>query len=169
MRKVIQRQMGRDFMVITAELRENDSRGLSDGFSVTAHLYEPHGTWSGKARFDNGRDCDSAGAMHTEILKFAPELAPVVAVHLADPDGTPMGAIANGWYFYSGKASAYERDSWSNPEGLSDRERAARALHIPVDDLPEGLDREGFTSFAESLRERWAAQAAEAKAVIESL
>jgi hypothetical protein len=84
-----------------------------------------------------------------------------------------MHAVANGWYFYSGDARRWEEsrpnETWHNRESLTDVERAARALHIPVADLPEGLDREGFAAFADSLRGRWAAMAADARALLESL
>jgi hypothetical protein len=53
--KTIKRARGKRFLVITAELREGEERGLSDSFAITADLYEPHGTWSGQAQFRNGR------------------------------------------------------------------------------------------------------------------
>lgn len=170
-RKALERTRGRRFMFIDVELRQDDAR-LSDGFSVTGALYEPHGTWSGKAQYTNGRYPDASGAMHEEILQFAPELAPLVSVHLADPNGVPMHAVANGWYFYSGAARGYEEsrnESWHNPEGLSDLERGARALNIPAADLPAGMDKEQFAAFAESLRGRWAEQARVALELLEGL
>jgi len=170
--KTIERARGNRFMRITVELREGDPRGLSDAFSVTGELYEPHGTWSGAARYRNGREADALGMMHDEIRLFAPELAPLIDVHLADPSGVPMHAVANGWYFYSGEARRYEEshgDTWSNRDGLTDIERAARSLNIPAADLPEGMDRNEFEAFAESLRSRWAQQAQVARDLLESL
>lgn len=168
--KTIERSRGKRFIRITAELRENHPL-LSDGFSVTAELYEPRGTWSGKAQYRNGREADTCGCIHDEVLLFAPKLAPLVAVHLADPNGVPIHAVANGWYYYSGKARAWEESRANGRiEGmLSDMERAARALHIPVEDLPECMGREAFEAFAESLRPRWAAMAATAREVLEGL
>jgi hypothetical protein len=99
-------------------------------------------------------------------------LAPLLDVHLADLNGVPNHAVTNGWYYYSGGARVYEEehgDTWSNREGLSDRERGARSLHIPVDDLPESLDRNGFEQFAETLRPRWAEQARVARELFEKL
>lgn len=165
--KTVERVKSRALLRITAELRIDDPRGLSDAFAITADLYEPHGTWSGRAQFENGREMDAGGCMHDEILKFAPELAPLVAVHLADPDGVPMHAVANGWYFYSGEASAGAYDY--NHEKLTDHQRGARALNIPPEDLPEGMDREQFEAFAESLRPLWLEQARVARELLVSL
>lgn len=171
-RKTVERQRGKRYIRITAELRVNDSRGLSDGFSITADLYEPHGTWSGLARYRNGREPDCGGCLHDEIRLFAPELAPLIDVHLACPNGVPMHAVANGWYFYSGKARHWEIDhgaTYANRGGLSDHERGAQALNIPAGDLPVGMDRAQFEVFADSLRGRWALQAQTARALLETL
>lgn len=171
-RKCIERKRGKRFIVIDAELRQGDSRGLSDGFSITGAVYEPHGTWSGEAQFRNGRYPDASGAIHEEILQFAPELKPLVDVHLADPDGVPMHAVANGWYFYSGQAREYEQEhhgaDYVARQG-TDRERAARALHIATDYLPEGMGKRQFAAFAEALRPEWAEQARVAREMLERL
>jgi hypothetical protein len=170
--KVVERQRGKKFLRIELRIYQDDSRGFSDGFVITADLYEPHGTWDGRAQYRNGRERDAGGCMNDEIRVFAPELQPFIDVHLADLDGVPMHAVANGRYFYSGKARVYEEsrgDTWSNRDGLTDRERGARALNIPVEDLPEGLDRSGFESFAESLRPYWAAQARTARELFDRL
>lgn len=170
-RKYVERSRGKHFMRIKLELRENHST-LSDGFSVTGELYEPHGTRSGQVQYRNGRDCDMGGMLHDEILQFAPELAPVIAVHLADPNGTPMHAVVNGWYFYTGKSREHELEhygeDYANRHGTP-LEQAARALHIPVTDLPEGMSKEEFEAFAEGLRERWTEQARVARAIIEGI
>lgn len=146
------------YMKIELELRRGHER-LSDGFSVTGVL-PGYGF----------------GMLHEEILECAPELAPVIAVHLADPDGVPIHAVANGWYFYSGKARQYEEDQvesgnawYAENYERSDHERAAAALHIPVEDLPTGLDREGFETFAQGLRPRWKEQARVALEIIENI
>lgn len=89
-----------------------------------------------------------------------------------------MHAKANGWYFYSGKAAAYERRQiaagrdygYSRLLESSDHDRAARALHIDPTDLPDDLaDREQFEAFVDSLTEAYAHQAAVARAVMSSL
>jgi hypothetical protein len=156
-----------DFLVITAELRLDHST-LSDGFAITADLWEKRGNRSGKSRWKAGREQDAGGCMHDEILRAAPSLRPLVTVHCADPDGTPMHAVANGWYFYSGKASQHDKP-WDNPEGLSDLARGARALSIPAEDLPADMDHDAFVAFAESLRPHWAEQAKVARELLESL
>lgn len=172
--KTVERETGRDFYVITAERRE-DHHSLSDGFSITFDFYEGSAQkngLSGKERHRRGKDMDGFGSSTETILRVAPELAPLVTVHLADLDGTPMHAVANGWYFYSGGAREYEEargDTWANPKGLTDHERGARALNIPPADLPEGLDKDGFVAFAESLRPIWAEQARQARELLESL
>lgn len=154
-----------DYVEIRAEERD-DSGTLSPGFAITLTGWEKRGTWSGRAAKRNGREPVYGGADHDTILAAAPELAPIVAAHLADPDGTPMHAEANGWYFYRGAHIDYERKHYG--QGYVDRhgtphERAARSLHIPPADLPAGLDREGFAAFVASLADRWAGQAQAAR------
>lgn len=127
-----------DFLIIKAELRL-DHPTLSPGFSITGDLWERHGKRSGKRRYELGQEQDAGGCLHDDVLRAAPGLAPLVAVHLADPDGIPMHAVANGWYFYSGKAREWEEshsNTYANREGLSDRVRGAQALHILSADLP---------------------------------
>lgn len=65
-------------------------------FSVTAEIYKP-----------KARDCDACGCLHDDILKFWPELAPVVALHLCDDNGRPTYAEANGWYQLTGYYGGY--------------------------------------------------------------
>ena len=146
-------------------------------FSVTCSVWAPRRNASGATRAARGYDIDAGGCMHDEILALAPELAPVVLVHLASADGTPMHAKANGWYFYSGKASAYERKSiargqdWGYARALetSDHERAARALHIAPDVLPVGMDETAFHAFVDGLADTYQAQAQAARSVIASM
>jgi hypothetical protein len=168
--KIVERQRGKKFLRIELAIHQGDS--VSDGFAITADLYEPHGTWDGRAQYRNGREPDAVGCMHDEIRVFAPELQPFIDVHLANLDGVPMHAVANGWYFYSGDARRREESRggiWSNRDGLTDRELAAQALGIPVEDLPGGLDHNGFEAFAESLRPYWAAQAQTARELFDSI
>lgn len=40
-----------------------------------------------------------SGAIHEEILRYFPELAPLVEVHLSEPDGQPTHAEANARYW----------------------------------------------------------------------
>lgn len=171
--RTIERERGKDFLRITLELRE-EHPALSDGFSVTAELYEGRTRQTGRKRYEKGLEPDSLGAMHETILEWVPELAPVVALHLADPSGVPMHAVANGWYYYSGSAREYEQrqvlagKSWYAKEyATSDHDRAAQALHISPAELPTGLTKDEFESFAESLRQRWEESARAARELIE--
>lgn len=175
--KTIARSMA-DGSYIEATVEELDDSGqLSPGFSVTGSIWEKHGNISGAARKRNGREQDTGGCVHDEILAAFPHLAPLVHVHLADQSGLPLHAKANGWYFYSGGCSEYERKSiaagknygYSRNLETSDHDRAARALHVPPADLPAGLDHEGFDAFVDSLTERYVADAAAARAVLASL
>lgn len=71
-------------------------------FSVTGEIGRP-----------KARDCDTCGCLHDEILKYWPDLAPIVALHLSHADGLPMHAEANGWYdlagYYGGAGQEYYR------------------------------------------------------------
>lgn len=168
-RKIIGRDLlDGTYIEIEAEERDNSSR-LSPGFAITLSGWERHGTWDGRACKRNGRDIDFGGADHDTILRVAPELAPLVTAHLADQDGTPMHAEANGWYLYSGAHVDYELRNYG--QGYVDHrgsphERAARSLHIDPSELPEGLDKGEFSAFCASLRGRWAAQAEAARAAL---
>ena len=154
-----------DYVEIRAEERD-DSGTLSPGFSITLSGWEKRGTWSGRAAKRNGREEVFAGCNHDMVLAAAPELAPIVTAHLADPNGVPMHALANGWYLYTGKSAAYEREHYGEEYATRNgtpHEQAARALHIEPADLPEGLDKDAFVAFADGLADRWAAQAQAAR------
>ena len=154
-KRVMGRKTADGYLVATAQLH------LLDGnerpyFSVTAEL------WQSKGWYENGQDgrMISCGQLVDEIRETFPELIPVQDVHLADDAGVPGHAEANGWYFYS--------DAYTNrPEdGQDTHAMAARALHIEPSELPEGMSREQFHTFVESLRPRWKAQAARALSVL---
>jgi hypothetical protein len=46
--------------------------------------------------------CYAGGAGHERILELYPRFADLAALHLADIDGAPMHAEANGWYWLAG-------------------------------------------------------------------
>lgn len=165
------------YLEVTAELRD-DSGTLSPGFCLTGSLWERYGTRSGRVRARNGADIDAGGQLVETMLTAYPELTPFARVHLAAPDGTPMHATANGWYFYSGGAAAYERSQiargrdygYSRMLERSDAQRAADYLRIDVADLPTGITtRWAFDRFAETLADRWAQDAATAVAILDAL
>lgn len=172
----MKKTIGRDLPNGTyVEIEATDHVGddqVDDYFAVTCLAWEQSGTWSGRTCALHGRDPVIGGADHDMILKAAPGLAPLTKIHMAALDGTPMHAAANGWYFYSGKARAYELNSYGEKyveaQG-TDHERAARALHIDKLDLPVGMDADDFTTFVGSLTQVWADQAAAAREVLEGL
>lgn len=171
-RKVIGRDLPNgDYIEIEAEERD-DSGILSPGFTVTLTGWEKRGTWSGRAAKRNGREATFAGSAPEVILAVAPELAPLVAAHGADPDGTPMHAQANGWYFYTGDARRYEDERYGPAYAArmgTDHERAAQALHVAPADLPTGLGRDDFAGFVRSLSSRWFSQAQAARAALAAM
>ena len=63
---------------------------------------KPHFSITGEVdrRAKNNRwVCELAGAIHVEIAKRLPELAPLLLVHLADDNGVPMHAFENAGYW----------------------------------------------------------------------
>lgn len=159
---------------VTAVLRIDQIGGNAHPhFSATGELYEPHGTWSGAAQQRSGREPDTCGMVHDEILRAFPGAAPFVAMHLSDyPSGTPMHALANSWYFYSDGHLAYELKSYGQEyvdRHGSGRERAARTLRCSIDDLPADAGEEEFAEFVNAQRERWAREAAAAIELLERM
>lgn len=78
--------------VITVKIRLNDQckNGLED-FSITGDIYP-----AGEPRTD--RNMISCGRIHEDIEKHFPEFMPFIRLHLADMNGVPMHAIANGFF-----------------------------------------------------------------------
>lgn len=58
-------------------------------FSITGSMYN-------SVKLDSHLIC--GGCIHDEILKYFPELRPLVNIHLADLQGRPLHAIDNGFY-----------------------------------------------------------------------
>lgn len=107
-------------------------------WTATASVYEARGKRSGRERLHRNPDLDpdAMGACHAEILRAFPKLALIVALHLSDPDGVPMHAVANGRYHL-------ERN----------REAAAKLWRCAIEDLPDfAADTEAFV---DAQRERW--------------
>jgi hypothetical protein len=65
--------------------------------------------------------CELAGAIHDEIAKRMPELAPLLLVHLADDNGVPMHAYENAGY-WAGQTKYQQLDL----ETLADHLRVTR-------------------------------------------
>lgn len=155
-----------DFIRATAQLHhlEGNERPY---FSVTADIwhgsYKPNG-WTGFRRFQQGLEADSGGCCHEDILRAWPDLQPLVDLHLADDNGVPMHAVANGWYFYSGKW--HEHDRYDQAKGRSARTMAAQHLRVDEAEMPFGLDKDQFTEYVESLHDMWLEQAKAGRAML---
>lgn len=140
-------------------------------FSATCDIYEPHGTWSGAARQRYGREMDGGGAAHEEILRAFPGAEPFVRMHLADhPSGEPLHALANALYFWRGRHESYYGPEYLERHGTGP-ERAARTLRVAVDELPdaETASDDDFAAFVDTLRPRWAQEAADAMELLERM
>lgn len=173
MKKTIGRRLkGGAYIEITATFRDEGHDWAFPGFSITAELWERRGYSTGCVRARYGREPDRGGQITDEIRQVAPELQPLLVVHLADPDGTPIHAATNGWYFYSGAAEAYELKHYGQAyvdRAGSSHDRAAEALHIHPGELPVGMDMAAFRAFAATLTNRWAEQARVAREVLEAM
>jgi len=118
-----------------------------------------------------------AGCCHEEIAKLAPELAPLIALHLCRyPSGQPLHARANGWYLYSGDSRRHELEArakgrtwYGHTEPADDHIRAARALNIEPDELPRGMSREEFERFCDGLEIIWRERAEAGRRFLEEL
>lgn len=90
------------------DLEDRGSYGNKAIVSVNAGLHyirgnaRPYFSVTGDIRIPGRRDIETGGCMHETLLKYWPELAPVVALHLSDDTGEPMHAEANGWYWLEG-------------------------------------------------------------------
>lgn len=87
---------------IKISLDDDCKNGHAD-FSITADFWE-----TGKPRA--GKYETMAGCCHEEILKIRPDLKQFVDLHLADVDGVPMYAIANGFYHLKHSSADVARD-----------------------------------------------------------
>jgi hypothetical protein len=172
MKRTLTRDMANgDRIVVSLELREAapgsrfDADGISPGFSATCDVWYARSNARGAARQRQGRDADGGGADHDAILRAFPGLKSFVDLHLSDPDGVPMHAHANGWYWYSsydGKGTHLRAD-----DTRSDYDVARHYLRMP--NIPGPQNRDSFYRLVDEQRERWAREAAVAKAALEAL
>jgi hypothetical protein len=181
-RTLIRDLADRSRIVIHLELRERgDAGGLSPAFSATTETYEAHGIHSGASRHRHGRDPDSCGCLHDAALMAFPELAPLIALHLADSEtGEPMHAEADGLYFY--RTARGLPDGWTDDyhhaesEGLSVADYARRVAcsilrvdSIPLDDVPEQGLVAAFRRCVNDQRERWRHEAQAGREQLEAI
>lgn len=76
---------------------DDDCKNGHNDFSITASIYQyPH--WNAGPR---DKYFISGGCCHDDILAARPDLKIFVDLHLADVNGVPMHAIANGFYHLS--------------------------------------------------------------------
>jgi len=123
-----------------------------------------------------------AGAIHEEILKYFPHLAPLVEVHLSECDGLPMHAEENARYWAG-------LSKWSDGRPMSPRDNYGRietdengvqwspkalASHLQCDEktarevrgaMVSGLPWDKITAHA-GLIELWSGQAGKARALL---
>ena len=140
--------------------------GISPGFSVTGEIYMARSNASGATRQKMGRESDSSGAIGDDLARIFPEITSIAALHLSDPDGAPMHAESNGWYWYS----SYDgKGTHAFPDDRSDYEVACDYLRLPQGGIPSPQNRASFKELVDEQRERWAAEAAEAREILEGL
>jgi hypothetical protein len=150
-------------------------------FSVTADIY------SSKRAFDLGSTnaIHSSGQQHERVLEAFPELAPIIALHMADVEtGEPMHALANGWYFYRASREDFPRGEYEptvsdhslDERGLPHTDEGRRRYcylsacrTLRIDEIPAVDGKEAFSAFVDEQRERWAQEAAEANRLIDEL
>lgn len=133
-------------------------------FSVTAEIFRP-----------GARDIEAGGCLHDEVIKYWPELAPIVALHLGDDTGAPMHAEANGWYWLAGAlGGAGERYHGGNgsqadtsPAGclqvfadhvrvpLAEAERIAEAVRAAMDIPLGGVAPERWDEYSADTHAVW--------------
>lgn len=154
---------------------------------VTAELVKregnayPHFSITGEIRKTDKRYRDPVimcGAIHEEILKYFPHLAPLVQVHLSAPDGVPMYAELNARFWaglteyapdHGGRKVDIEIDEngvkWS-PQALASHlqcdEKTAREVRGA---MVRGLPWDYITKHAK-LIELWSDQAGKARALL---
>lgn len=109
----------------------------------------------------------TCGAIHDTILKYFPNLAPLVEVHLSAPDGVPMHAEANARY-WAGLCTYPD----GSPMGEYKRRMLAQHLRVSLtqaDEIREamasGLSWDKITAQA-GLIELWSNQAGKARALL---
>jgi hypothetical protein len=120
----------------------------------------------------------TGGAIHEIILKHFPELAPIVKVHLSEPDGVPMHAEANARY-WCGLTKYSPRDSYGritietdgdgiewSPDTLASHLQTDRATACELREaLKSGLPWDKVTAHL-GLIELWSKQAGAARKLL---
>lgn len=109
----------------------------------------------------------TCGAIHEEILKHFPQLAPLVEVHLSETDGQPMHAEANARY-WAGLCT------YADGRPMGEFNPLMLAKHLQTDEATALEVRKGFLMglpwerITETLKlgELWSEQGAKARALL---
>jgi hypothetical protein len=106
-----------------------------NGLPIVITVTHARGYFSVTATHDR-----AGGCMHAEVIQAAPELSPLVALHLSDSNsGAPMHAEANGWYWVAGALGGLGQRFHGSNSDLPTRttDDCARILadHVRADDL----------------------------------
>lgn len=133
---------------IKIRLSDDCKNGICE-FAITADVYEHAPSGRGRLRWARG------GCCHDDILKYAPEFADFVRLHLSNVHGQPIYAVKNGLYLT-------KQDPAKGAEYLRISEGLAKSLP---------LDLQGFKAalFELGIVDQWKAEAAAAIAHLESL
>jgi hypothetical protein len=174
------------FMVVKVR-REHLQGNSHPYFAVGADVY------SSRRAFDLGNEgaIHSCGCLHDEVLAAFPDLAPIVALHLANTEtGEPMHGPSNGWYRLGGADMLNELASrarigghpnyYKAPEPYDEEgylspafaefflKMAADSLGVSVEELPNVQDPDLFAEWIETVaRKRWQDAADKANAWID--
>lgn len=135
-------------------------------------------TVDGRDKSSRGRGGEFCGCFHDLVREVAPDLNPLIALHLANVNGQPKHAEANGWYWlagacgglgekYHGGSGDFGKSTGDCEQILTDHLRLtaneARGLVVAALTLSEtqGVPaaREMFTKYVASLAERWKKEA----------
>jgi hypothetical protein len=127
-------------------------------FSVTGEL----------TRYGHER---AGGMLHEEIAKHFPQLAPVMALHLADDRGVPMYAADNGAYWLGLGDPRYVPEDAPRLDIFAGLWRVdeARARELYAYAEADNHSTEALRSLAKGEAERWQREADEAVALIRRL
>lgn len=133
---------GTELLKVKAELSFHKGN-KSPYFSITGSVYKA--TKSGK-RDMRYQDSIRCGCLHEDILKAYPGMRDLVELHLSDMNGSPMHAVANGWYYLQ------------KPEEFK-LEVTARHLRVSLEEAQRIRDnvntKDKYIAYVESCRDRW--------------
>jgi hypothetical protein len=139
-------------------------------FTITAEL---HSRSPGGSSYRS--EPEACGCLHDEILQRFPDFGPLVDMHLADEDGVPMHAEANGWYWLAGALGGLD-EQYHGSDSSNGRTRAEcfdvfarlvrvtteEARRIAADVVLSDAPREAWRWICASMLPRWKREADDA-------